>query len=279
MILHPVRDWDDAYANVPHIAGGEAYTDRWLGEAAAFRAAMAAQGRFEEDVRYGPAERNTLDLFMPQGEARGLFVFIHGGYWMRFDKSVWSHLAAGPLARGFAVAMPRYTLCPQVRIRDIAVEMAAAVTLAARRVAGPIVLSGHSAGGHLAARLVSRSAPTAAPLSGEILDRVVATLSISGVHDLRPLMRIALNQTFRLDMEEARAESPALLEPATKGKVICWVGGGERSEFIRQSELLANVWRGLDAAAVLVEEPDRHHFNVIDGLADPRSPMLRAALD
>ena len=115
-------------------------------------------------------------------------------------------------------------------------------------------------------------------MSEETLDRIELTVSISGVHDLRPILRLALNETIGLDATEARAESPALLEPATKAPVVAWVGQGERAEFVRQSELLANVWTGLGARITCVVEPDRHHFDVVEGLADPASPLTTALL-
>jgi len=56
-------------------------------------------------------------------------------------------------------------------------------------------------------------------------------------------------------------------------------GQGERAEFIRQSALLANIWLGLGARTCSVVEPDRHHFTVIDGLADPDHPLTKALLE
>ena len=43
-------------------------------------------------------------------------MFVHGGYWLRFDRDMWSHLAAGAVARGWACAIPSYTLAPEARI-------------------------------------------------------------------------------------------------------------------------------------------------------------------
>lgn len=97
-------DLDDAYANAAHIPGGADYPDRWAAQAAAFRSIA----RCELDLDYGETDRLRFDLFHPGRLARGVVIFVHGGYWLRFDKSFWSHLAAGPLAQGWAVAMPSY---------------------------------------------------------------------------------------------------------------------------------------------------------------------------
>ena len=274
MNYHSIADWDDAYTNGANIAGGDRWPDAWAGPAKAYREERAAAGKAKLGLAYGDRPRNRFDLFLPDAEPKGLVVFIHGGYWMRFDQSFWSHLARGPVERGYAVALPTYTLCPENRIAGIAMEIGQAVETIAGMVGGPIHLAGHSAGGHLVTRLVC----TNSALSKAVLSRVRNVISISGLHDLRPMLRTALNETLRMDHAEAMAESPLFLEPVGDVRVTCWVGGGERSEFIRQSKLLANAWVGAGGATAYAEEPDRHHFNIIDGLADPTHPLTRTLL-
>jgi len=271
LLGHRIADWDNAYANGANIAGGDRWPAAWDGPAQAFREKLLAKGRARLDIMYGKAPRNRLDLFLPSAAPKGLVVFIHGGYWMESDKSSWSHLAGGAVGRGFAVAMPSYTLCPEIRISGIVGEAAAAIEKAAAMIDGPLMLTGHSAGGHLASRMVT----TASPLASDVARRIRQVVSISGLHDLRPLMFTALNEILNIDEREASTESPALLRPMQGARITCWVGGGERSEFLRQSALLANIWTGLGAATDSVVEPDRHHFNVVDGLADPDHPLTR----
>lgn len=263
-----MRDWDDAYANGAHIPGAEGFVPRWQAEAAAFRAGRA--GRL--DIPYGADPRARLDLFVPDGPPRGLCVFVHGGYWLAFDKSVWSHLAGGALALGWAVALPSYPLAPAARIAEITAAVAAAITAAAALVPGPLRLAGHSAGGHLVARMAC--APS--PLPAAVAARVEHVLSISGVHDLRPLLATRMNATLCLTLAEARAESPALCEPLPGTRLTAWVGADERPEFRRQSALIANAWAGFDTDIRLVEAPGRHHFDVIAELALPGSALTRA---
>ncbi len=269
---YAVKDWDNAYANGPNIAGGERWPGLWVTPAQAYRAEMTGQGRGKLDIAYGPHDRQRLDLFLPEGTPKGLVVFVHGGYWMRLDKSFWSHLARGPIARGFAVGMPSYRLCPEVGIADISADVAHAIGRAMEEVAGPVALTGHSAGGHLVSRMICRGAL----LPPERQARISSVVSISGLHDLRPLQRTAMNDTLRIDDATAASESPALLAPADGVKVTAWVGGAERNEFRRQAQLLANIWTGLGATTAYVEAPDRHHFDVIDDLADAESALVEA---
>ena len=264
-------DWDDAYANSAHIPGADDYPPRWEKAAAAFRQEM--DGRMETHA-YGPGARNLLDLFRPEGAARGLAVFVHGGYWMRFEGRTWSHMARGALARGWAVAVPTYTLAPDIQISGITREVASAVHLAGEQVDGPIRLAGHSAGGHLVSRMICEDGPL--PL--DAAQRIEQVVSISGVHDLRPLRRTQLNATLCIGGDEALAESPALQEPREGARITCWVGADERPEFVRQNALLANIWTGLGAITREVVEPGRHHFDVVEGLEDPASPLVAAWL-
>jgi hypothetical protein len=87
-----------------------------------------------------------------------------------------------------------------------------------------------------------------------------------------------MNEDLMLDRTEAAAESPALLEPRPGVPLTCWVGAAERPEFRRQTALLANIWTGFGVTTRAVEEPDRHHFNIIDGLSEAHSPLTEALL-
>jgi acetyl esterase/lipase len=269
-----IEDWDDAYSNHTHVPGADDFPPRWQAAAAAFRAEMEGKGRARLNIAYGRQERQGIDLFLPEGDAKGLAVFVHGGYWRRFHRSDWSHLAAGPLARGWAVAMPSYTLCPQNRVSGVTREVAAAIVRAAEEVEGPLALAGHSAGGHLVTRMA-----VAGTLDDRVARRVRRIVSISGVHDLRPLLKTSINDDLRLDTGEAASESPALLAPRPGTTLVAWVGAGERPEFVRQSALLANVWQGLGAATASVVEDGRHHFDVIDSLAEADGGLTRTLDD
>lgn len=269
MLFHRITDWDNAYTNGANIPRGETWPAVWVEPAKAYRDHLLAEGRARLDFAYGESERHRFDLFLPEGTPKGLVVFVHGGYWQALDKSYWSHLAAGSVESGYAVAMPSYTLCPEARVGDIVREIAAAIADAAGDIDGPIHLTGHSAGGHLVTRMVAENSP----LPAQIRARVKTVVSISGVHDLRPLVATGLNTKLRLSAEEAAAESPVLMQPGENTRLFCWVGGNERAEFIRQNAMMASMWLGLGAETGTYVEPDRHHFNIIDGLADPRHPL------
>lgn len=257
-----ITDWDDAYENGTYIENAEEIIASWTTDSAAFRKTMIADRRALLNASYGKHPRETTDFFFPKGKPKGLMVFVHGGYWRSLDKDMWSHLAAGAIAKGWAVALPGYVLCPEVQIADITRQIARAVDKAAERISGPIHLVGHSAGGHLVARMVCND------ITLNCFDRIKRVVPVSGVFDLRPLLRTKMNFDFRMNTVEAELESPLLLTPREGVKVTAWVGADERPEFVRQNAALANVWSGCAVDITCVEEADHNHFTVIGSLKD-----------
>lgn len=253
------KSLDDAYENGGFIPGAEAYPPRWEAEALAFR--EARQG--EVDIAYGAHPRARFDLFLPEGLPRALFVFVHGGYWKARAKSDWSHFAGGALGNGFAAAMIGYPLAPEVRIAEITAHVRDAICAAAKQIDGPIRLAGHSAGGHLVARMAMSGV-----LPEHVSHRVDRVMTISPVSDLRPLLALSMNAELRLDAKEAKAESPALGVPLPQITTNVVVGAQERPVFLDQARWLAQAW-----GAQQMILPGRHHFDVIDGLLDKESDL------
>lgn len=263
--MDQTEDLSRAYSNADFIADAASYPPRWAAEAATFRANLGARAR--TGIPYGPGPRQTLDLFLPEGPAKGLMVFIHGGYWLAFDPGDWSAFAQGALARGWAVAMPGYTLAPEARIMVMTREIEAAIGVAAGMVAGPVVVTGHSAGGHLSARMAC------ADLTPDWAARLKRVVPISPLADLRPLIRTGMNEKLRLDATEAQVESPALLPQRPGSAVFVWVGAQERPAFLWQARLLSEEWHCPWHAAT-----GRHHFDVIDPLRVAESDLMEVLL-
>lgn len=256
-----VTDWDDAYSNFAYIPDAEAIVQRMQQAARDFCNA------------YLPRPLGAGRIFLPEYGARGLAVFIHGGYWCEPYPDLWSHLAAGPFAHGWAVAMPTYRLAPDACVADMAIEVAQAVITAAQQVDGPIALTGHSAGGQLAARLICGGL-----LPDAVCNRIRACVSISPIADMRPILRTRMNGIIGLDEAQAINESPIFLTPAKGIHITSWVGGDERPEFLRQARLLADAWASLGNPTECVVEPRLNHMTVLDGLTRADSPLTRSVI-
>jgi arylformamidase len=255
-------DPDRDYANGAFIPGAADYPARWASQAAAFRRGL--ENRADLDLAYGPSPREKLDLFLPEGTPKGVVVFVHGGYWHLFSKAHWSHLAAGPLAHGFAVAMPSYTLAPAARIAEMTAEIARACWFVGTRVPGPLVVTGHSAGGQLSARMGCDDVPVP----------VARVVPISPLSELGPLMATEMNATLRIDEGEAASESPARHALRDGVRAHVWVGAEERPAFLMQARVLSEEW-----ACPWTAVPGHHHFSVIEALADPDSSLCQVLLE
>ena len=257
------QEFDLKYENGSFIPDAQSYADSWEAASAEFRAAHTG----EYDVAYGENSRARYDLIHPQEGAQGLFVFIHGGYWVQRHKDDWTCFGQGAFDAGWAIAHVGYPLAPEVRIADITTHIASAIAALAERVEGPIVLVGHSAGGHLAARMAMSGV-----LPHDVFARVRHVVPISPVSDLRPLLSLSLNKLLRLDEAEAFAESPALHSPL-QVPVTVVVGAQERPVFLDQARWLSQAW----------ELPHRilpgcNHLDVIDDLRDANSPLMKMIL-
>lgn len=255
------------YDNRARVPENPAIIAGWQRDAAAFRAAWPEA---ELGIAYGAGERERLDLFRPgPGEAWPVAMFLHGGYWQALDRSFFSHLARGLLARGVAVAIPSYDLCPQARLPAIIDQMRAAALLLHQRTGRRLLATGHSAGGHMAAMLMATDWRGRDPRLPAGL--VAASLPISGVFELEPLLPTTIGAGLRLAPAEARALSPRFL-PSPGLPLHAVVGGAESAEFLRQTRDFAAAWGG--TAEVL---PGLNHFTILAPLAEPESGLSRRA--
>ena len=262
-------NWDDEFANAVYIPGGLTFPVKWKQQAQQF---LGSHYKRDLNLPYGSHSRQTYDLIWPTENPRGLVVFVHGGYWLDFDKSYWTHLAKGPIERGFLVAITSYVLAPEARIFEITEMIVRALHTIADHVSGPISLVGHSAGGHLVTRMHCKDSG----LSSQLQERLATTVSISGLHDLRNLVHTSMNKLLGLSTSESVAESSALHEPQVNAQVVCWVGGSERPEFLRQAKILKKSWKDKVRSIEVVIEEDRHHFDVIESMCDPNSRLTSA---
>lgn len=273
-------DWFDAqYNNRARIPEHPEIFARWEKASALTRDRSAC----EIDVPYGEDASEKLDVFMTPRPNAPVFVFIHGGYWRALDKRDQSFVAASYVNAGALVVVPNYALCPAVTIEHICLQMTQALAWTRRNAARyggdprRIVVAGHSAGGHLAAMLMSCDwAKVGADLPAGL---VASALCISGLFDLEPMRHTPfLAPDLRLDADSARALSPAFFPAPPRGRVYAVVGAHESQEFTRQNELLRKAW-GPVRVPVCETVPGANHLTVLHELADPKSRLHRLGLD
>ena len=261
--------WLDAqYNNRALVPDHARHLARWAEASGLSR----ARGDCRLDLRYGDGAAETLDLFVPPRPAAPVLVFVHGGYWRALDKSDFSFVAPAFNQAGAMVVVPNYALCPAVSIEHITLQMVRALQWVWRHAAQyggdaqRIVVAGHSAGGHLAAMLLSCRWKQ---LDEELpLQLVGGALSISGLFDLEPLRHTPFLQAdLQLTPAAVARLSPAFF-PRPKGRLYATVGAAESDEFLRQNQLIRDVW-GPTAVPVCETLPGMNHFSVLESLVDP----------
>ncbi len=223
------------------------------------------------DQRYAAGPRCLLDIF-PAGDRAPVLFFIHGGYWRALDKSYVSFIAEPFRNAGITVVVPGYDLVPSIRVGGIVDQMRTAFDWIGKRLAPErIVVSGHSAGGQLAAMLALDQA-----VRGE--GSIVGLAAISGAFDLRPLLRTSINADLNLSAEEAAEASPllrvqALTDEATLVPLLGIVGGDETQGFKQWTADLVAAWAARGAPAKLCQVAGRNHFTILDALAAPNGDL------
>ena len=277
-MTRPDPAWlDTQYNNRARVADSPQIMERWA------RASALAREKSDVvlDVPYGNGDKETLDIFPTAQADAPVLVFIHGGYWRALDKSDASFVAPAFVQAGALVVVPNYALCPAVSVEHITLQLVRALAWVYRNAqqhgGDPrrIVVAGHSAGGQLAAMILSCHWPA---VGADLPARLVhGALAISGVFDMEPLRHTPfLKGDLKLTPASARRLSPALFPPP-QGPLYAAVGADESEEFLRQNGLIRSAW-GAQAVPVCERIARTNHMNVLHDLADPQGRLHRLCL-
>jgi len=253
---------DAAYDNIGAVSNSLALNTARAEASAVFRATHASH----LDLRYGPRERNTWDLFPAPRPDAPCLVFIHGGYWQRNSKDQFASLIAGCCANGWSAALPGHTLAPDASLTDIVAEINSALDWLAvngrvHGIRGPVVLSGWSAGGHLTAMCLGN------PL-------VKAGLAISGIFELGPLRDTVLNEKLQLTDNEIATLSPLRLPMIDKPLAITY-GTAELAPLVGDSRNFHARRAAAHLPGALIPVPGGNHFTIVNELRDERGILTR----
>src|SRR4051812_4132114 len=248
------QELDHGLNNGKAVAGSADIVAGWDRRSAALRACYPDH----LDLRYGPRERNRIDLLKAADRAPTL-LFIHGGYWQMRAKENFTVVAEGPLAHGINVALIGYTLAPEATLDEIVAEIHAGIDHLTAELPGlgadgeEIVVSGWSAGGHLVAMALSHP-------------KVTAGMAVSGIYDLEPIRHSYLNDKLGLDEGMSRRNSPMAQEGGPMKPLVLLAGSAELPLLRKQTADFAahRVRHGLPVAYEEIAGAD--HFSIKDEL-------------
>jgi arylformamidase len=264
---------DAQYNNRARVPEHPAFLEAYARDSAAARAALR-----HEVLTYGPHPSQRLTLFPPAVQDAPVVAFIHGGYWQALSREHFDFLAPAFVQAGLGFVSVGYPLCPEVRfdalvdsLRQALItleDVAPAHGLDARR----IVLTGHSAGGHLTAALLSMDwarSGRSGPCGG---------CAVSGLFELEPIRLSYLNRALGLDEETARRHSPTRNVPSGAPPLVVAVGSAESEEFLCQQADFVSAWQVRGNPVQVVELPGFHHFDAVRELGRVGSPLFEAVI-
>jgi acetyl esterase/lipase len=260
------EELDRAYNNTAAVAN----VAQTMADFGSRGAAIYERAGIKRDLAYGEAASQRIDWIPGPHAGAPTVAYVHGGYWQSLSKEKFAHVAAGPLAHGFNVALIEYTLAPAARMGAIVNEIGQAIDFLVAHFeewgADParLCLAGHSAGGHLAA--MHRTHPS-----------IAFVLCMSGLYDLEPIRLSYLNEKLDLTPAEVAAYSPQTCI-GHGAPTLLTVGDAELPELMRQT---ADYASSLRAHGELVEEisaPGRNHFTITEMLALPDGAALHAVV-
>ncbi len=260
------------------------FIEAYVQESETARVLCAEAGNELIELRYGPDDSQTIDLVVST-ESNGscpLLVYIHGGYWQLLSKRESFFAATGCLDQGMAFAALDYTLAPEASLDEIVEECRQALRLLGRMATeygydpDHIFIAGSSAGAHLTAMMGLTGADRSAKGLGFTPAGLVL---ISGVFELEPLIGTTVNDAVGLDPEAAVRNSPMLADLAGFPPTLVTWGEIETNEFKRQSKVMTSRLIRSGVKTEPLEIPGHNHFDIVLGLADPRTLLGRAFTD
>jgi len=225
------------------------------------------------DLPYGERKTQCLDIYLPTNAPKHkLMVYIHGGYWQELSKEESSFAATNFQQQGFHFAVLDYTLAPNATITDIVEENRNAIGWLYKNAAQfgyspeEIYVSGSSAGAHLAMMMLQTNWSDYIPnYQGNIIKGLCA---VSGIYDLRPLLKTYVNDALKMDSYAAKTNSPILRALPKPVPVIIAFGDIETEEFKRQSQMMRDKLQDKGFEVQFNKINERNHFDVILDLSE-----------
>ena len=233
------------------------------------------------DIAYGSSPREVLDLFLPNApNGAPVEMYIHGGFWRSREKTNFSYIAEPVVEAGGIVAIVEYDLCPNVTLDIIVQQMRNCTIWIHENISdfggdpNQLHITGHSAGGHLAAMLLATNW-TELGLPTDILKSI---FPISGVFEVAPVMHTSVQEMVRLTPEISERNSPIYLPAQSAPAVAVAVGTLESEEFRRQSKAYADELSNQGLTVEHLEMPDQNHYSILTESVEPGNQLTATRL-
>lgn len=265
---------DLQYNNRYHVPGFEKSLELWE------KLSRLAEKKYkiEKDIPYGDDPCEYLDILPSSVPDSKTLIFIHGGYWQKFDKSSFDFIAGAFADYNITSIVINYPLMPFISMDKLINSCHKAVDWVKKNISqfngdpDQLYAAGHSAGAHLATMLMTGDKT----LNNH--HHLKGICAISGIYNLIPIQLSNINLVLQMDKETAARNSPVFKEPDEKCPLLLTVGGEETEEFLDQSRELYNKWKNKKKTIEFLEISGSNHFTILDSIVDKGSLLHRSII-
>jgi arylformamidase len=252
---------------------------RWASNSARTRARIGEPER----RAYGDNGIEQLDLFRTAKSNAPIFVFIHGGAWIRGDAKSYSAPAEMFVGAGAHYIVPDFTSVADAggSLFPMAEQMRRAIAWVWRNAASfggdpnRLYIGGQSSGAHLAAVALTTDWPREFDVPADI---VKGGLCTSGMYELAPVRLSARANYVKFTDAMVEALSPIRHLDRLGAPVIVSYGTYETPEFIRQAKEFAAAVRDAGKLRELVVAENYSHLDLPETLCNPYGLLGDAVL-
>src|SRR5579883_1070195 len=233
-------------------------------------------------LAYGPTPVEALDLYPARTPNAPIFIFIHGGRWLRGKAKDFGFPADLFVNAGVHYIVPDFIAvdAAQGDIRPMAEQVRRAIAWVYRNAASfggdvkRFYVGGHSSGGHLCSIALVTDWQKDFGLPADL---VTGGLLMSGIYDLKA-PRLSSRRTYiKFDDDMEQALSPLRHIDKLQAPVTVTYGSDETPEFQRQSRDFAAAVKAVGKPVELIEAPNFNHFEMCESLGNPYGPNGLAA--
>ena len=229
------------------------------------------------DEKYGEAPLQSIDIFPSNVSNSPIHIFIHGGYWRALDKASYSFVAEPFVKNNVTTCIVNYGLIPTVNMGGLVTDISSALRWiqnnAAKYNGNPnqLIISGHSAGGHLA--LITYI------LNEDLRPSILGICSLSGIFDLSGIKSSYLNEVLQLNEEDVDSYSVSNKDLGVlKCAIHISVGSNETDFFIKESKSLYQTLSRLASDVEFYDYPELNHYQIVHKLGQEDIPIVNFIL-
>ncbi|MFT5766592.1 MAG: arylformamidase [Halioglobus sp.] len=232
---------------------------------------------------YGSGASQGLDWYRTDRANAPIHIHLHGGAWSMGSARGSAFLAQPSVSAGAHMVIPDYVKVTDIggNLLPLGEQCRKAVAWVYRNAgrfnanSDRILISGHSAGGHLAG-VVLTTDWSQFDLPANVVKQ---GLLVSGMYDLHPVSLSSRNEYVTFTQEIITSLSPARHLDQLNAKVVIAFGTKESPEFQRQSRDFFSMAHSKGILARIIEASGMNHFEILEDMGDAQGKVGRAALE